>query len=156
MQGETGVITITAAFIGLAGVIIGALLKLFSDELKVFLTGKSKGSRDFLGQWKCAWAYVDGGNASKELLDVVEIKKAAGDKIFATGTNVNGVYEMAGSIKNNDIILFSYSAEKLFNSLGGVVILVANKRRTKMQGHWHEYVDDGTFVGGTTTWEKCQ
>lgn len=153
MQTENTTLSIAGPVIGLIGVIVGALLKIFSDEVRTFLMGRSKGSKDFMGQWNCTWTY-DHNSSKNTLVDKVDITKASGDKIFATGSTSKGIYNMTGVINNHDLILFSYSGEQLLETLGGVVILVANKRRKKMHGYWHEYVDTGEFKGGETVWEK--
>lgn len=145
---------ITVALIGLVGVVVGALLNLFADEIKDLVAGNKKKSGEFVGKWKCTWLCSFGAREGQSLEDRVEVTKAKGDRFFATGTNNNGTYEMIGTIKNHDLILISYTGDELRDALGGVIILSSNKRRKKMEGRWDEYSDTEKFRGGTTTWVK--
>ena len=154
IQAESAAVSITVAVIGLLGVVLGALLKIFSDELKLFLTGRNIRSKDFIGQWKCNWVCEYGAKADQTLDDRVEVTKASGNKFFARGSNEHGTYDMIGSIKNNDIILLSYSGDKLEDALGGVIIMVADKKRRSMEGRWDEYSDEESFRGGSTIWKR--
>lgn len=151
---ESATVTITVAVIGLIGVILGALLKIFSDELKTITLGRRKGSNEFLGHWKCAWSCDYGDKIRQSVEDRVEVTKAVGDRFFATGSNMSGTYVMTGTIKNNDIILLSYPGDNLKDALGGVVILIADKKRSSMRGRWDEYSNKEAFRGGPTFWEK--
>jgi hypothetical protein len=154
MPTENPTVTITVAVISASGAILVVLIKILYDILKNIQIGKKKGSEDFVGKWDCVWIYNYPTQAKKPFKDKVEITKASGDKLFATGSNNSGTYDLIGSIKNNDIILLSYSGENLRNVVGGVVVLIADKKRKSMQGRWDEYINDGNFRGGTTTWEK--
>jgi len=154
MLADSGAVSITVAIIGVVGIVVGALLKIFSDELKRILTGRNIGSKDFIGQWKCTWVSEYGVKVSKRLEDRVEVKEASGNKFFAKGANENGTYDMIGSIQDNDIILLSYSGDNLKNALAGVIIMIADKKRKSMKGRWHEYSEEDDFRGGTTIWSK--
>lgn len=145
---------ITVALIGLAGIVIGALLNIYAERLKVRDTGKKKKSGEFVGTWRCTWQCDYGAKMNQKLEDTVEVTKVMGDKFLATGTNNNGTYEMTGTIKNNDIILLYYTGDELRDALGGVIILASDKRRRNMTGRWDEYSEKEQFRGGTTTWQK--
>jgi len=154
MAGDSPTVTITVALIGLAGIIVGALLNMFADEIRGLVAGKKKKSGEFIGKWRCTWLCDYGARMNQTLEDTVEVTKVMGDKFLATGTNNNGTYEMTGTIKNNDIILLYYTGDELRDALGGVIILASDKRRKNMTGRWDEYSEKEEFRGGTTTWQK--
>ncbi len=151
---DSPVVTLTVAAIGLFGVIVGALLPMFADEIRDLLLGRSRGIKDFKGVWECTWRADYGLKAGQQVVDRVEVTKARGDQLSALGANQNGTYPLTGKVYNDDIIVFTYSGEKLKDGLAGVVILSADKRRHGMEGRWDEYSETEKFRGGSTTWVK--
>ena len=145
---------ITTALIGLAGVVCGALLKIFAEEIKPLFLGRSKTNRDLLGSWNCEWT-IDAPNPEPTISDSVQVTKVSGDKIAASAETPRvGKYSLSGRISASGLVTLSSSGADNRRFLGGVVIVKLNSARDTMRGHWNECDKEGVFWQGGTTWKK--
>jgi len=149
--------TIIASIIGLIGIILGALIKAFEDDLKTIFLGRNKQNQDLIGKWKCTWFVEDEIKGEKRLTaDMVVISKISGNKVIAKGENLQaGGYSLTGRISPAFVMTLIYHGDETADHvLGGVTILELNLTRNELHGYWHEFAADRQFYGGRTVWKK--
>ena len=147
--------TVLAAIFGAVGAIGGVVIKTFAPELRLLLLGKARTNSDLLGTWQCMWVVAQESGEDKRVTDIVEIEKAWGEEIVATGINTQyGDYKIKGRVSRSSLITLRYEGMKQRQPLGGVLILRLNATRDEMTGRWYEYGREEKIVGGSTVWAR--
>lgn len=150
--------SIASTLLYVAGMILGAIITAYSDEIKALVTGRSGRYSDLEGRWDCDW-YFNTENDSKErdepFSDTVMIESvSADDSIEGTGRSTEiGDYELRGEITSSNCVTFTFRGIRQ-SRLTGVVILRVNVPMNRMEGYWNQLSPEGEFVGGRTVWEK--
>jgi hypothetical protein len=155
---------ILTALIGLVGTVAGALIGVYSEELKAVAQGRLKRGSDLRSDWQCKWEMMTfpkkGSSIKKTSLieDTVTIEKVSAERIWAIGrTHGVGAYRLEGRISQSNLVTFFYQGiDNSRQPLGGVVILELNPGRNKLTGYWYEYGEDGEIIGGKTEWNKVK
>jgi hypothetical protein len=152
--------TLTAALIGLFGVLAGTLITIFSEELKSLVLRSGRANKDLLGRWRGTWCVTTKGKENLEQLpevitDVIIISKVVGERIVATANNTEyGDYTISGRVSRSNLVTLHYEGHGRRQPIGGVIILKLTPTRDKMEGQWWEYNTKEEFIGGGTTWTK--
>lgn len=145
------------------GPIIGSVVTLYRDEIKAVVTGSVRSNSDLLGQWDGHWCVdweMRGSRAAQtkqteEATDLVEIRRAIGDKIVASAKNpLAGSYRLVGRLSESLVLTLHYEGAGTLKPLGGVVLLELAPARETMAGYWMEYTENRGFIGGRTRWAK--
>lgn len=145
---------IVAAIIGLSGVVLGALLKAYEDEIKNLLPFRRRDS--FLrGSWQCHWTIeFPSALTSKVVDDVVRVIEVRGGKISVEGSNADaGPYKMDGKVSTFGVSLL-YNNQEPKDDLVGVVLLERDKVKNRLTGYWSQISQSHGLVYGKTEWRK--
>ena len=145
---------IGVAVIGVAGVIMGALIQAFAPPIvERFLLHKKPSA--LIGRWKCHWDVTSPLSVSRRfpIDDVVEITKVYDDKVVGTATGpVHGSYIIEGRISLSTIALHYCGLGRTGDQIG-VILLKRSDLSDQMSGSWYQYFDTDLVVG-TTRWQK--
>ena len=145
---------LVVGLIGFAGAVAGAIINAYSVELKALALGRLNRDKDLVGEWDCEWDIVV-PEKKPTIQDTVTIERIYGEKVRAIAQTPRiGGYRLAGRISPSNLLTFFYEGLADLRPLGGVVILDLDAGRNKMSGHWYEYKEDRTFIGGATRWRK--
>jgi hypothetical protein len=146
------------SILGLAGVVLTAVVTAFKDEIGLALRLKLGANKDLEGHWACKWTTrpAEGEAEPPAVEDVVEIERVAGAKVKALGGNpLSGSYKLSGTLLKSSVLLFSWTGDgKKKEVLGGVAVLELNTMRDEMTGQWSQVTAKRTFVGGDVRWTK--
>lgn len=148
----------TAALIGVAGVIAGALITSVGPHLRNRLSVYRTPS-DAIGRWSATWSRTDPQtNRLRTLTDEISIKRKAWGRLSGSGevkfeNREVHKYQLEGW-ESSYALTLAYSGLDMERNLVGVVFLKKTIVNEKMAGHWWQYNKDGEVVGGDTTWTK--
>lgn len=145
--------SITAALIGVAGVIAAGLITI--PEFRDFFKSSKGVGQDLRGTWSCEW-FIDKQEMATEAVvkDQIEIEKVLGGKIQAAGVSpLMNQYTLTGLVSASNVVTLTFQGVHK-SALTGVIILRVNTVRDTMQGFWHQISPEGEFVGGRTVWRR--
>lgn len=142
-----------AAVIAAVGVIVGAIITSFREEIINFIRRTGRFAF-FKGMWQCRWSILaPAGIDPNQVDDQVSIDRVNGALIRGMGSTPGfGRYQLDGRASEFAATL-QYCGEGERKDLVGVVIL-QKRSPLRLEGVWCQYSADGTLKSGTTTWEK--
>jgi hypothetical protein len=146
--------TILTALIGLAGVVIGTVLKVVLERWLARGRSKRTGIADIRGQWQGKWYIQADGGVTLYNTDTIDVEKQSGFNVFGRGRDEKGTYQLTGEFSSVAVACFSYKYEKGLSALTGVVIMEIDPTEKKAEGWWYGYTKEKKVQGGKVVWEK--
>jgi hypothetical protein len=146
--------TVVTALIGVAGIVVGTVLKVVLERWLARGRSKEASLIDIRGQWQGKWYVQENGETTLYNTDTIDIEKQSGFNVFGRGRDEKGTYLLRGEFSSVAVACFSYKYEKGLRALTGVVIMEIDPIEKKAEGWWCGYTKEKKVQGGRAVWEK--